>query len=114
MAAFRRVFVFCIAGYNISSLVYQLTQFILSLGFVFGFYLIPITQANGSYTFSVDLALSFHVVLIYLRTKAILQTMKKSTVPLNLLMPIHVGLFVLDMVEVTFLLQLFIPIIDIY
>jgi hypothetical protein len=88
-------------------------QFLHSLSNIFGFNLISASEKCGHLAM-VNLALSFHMVLIYVRTKTVLQAMRKSVIPLNFLALVHVGCFAADFSGYSPLLQVFISAIDLY
>jgi hypothetical protein len=112
-AAFKRVFFVCIIGCNLASIGYQVTQFFYSLGLLFGIFLIPYTQEDGHLAF-INLALTFHAILIYFRTKTVLKAMGKSIIILNFMALCHFGCFVADFAGFSPVLQVFISVLDVY
>jgi hypothetical protein len=110
--SFKKIFVVCIAGYNLSCLAYQIIQFLHSIELVFGVRLIdPEKLWHLGFT---NVALSFHMILLYVRTKTVLQGMRKSLLTLNILAFVHVLCFAADFTGFLPFVQVMISVVDLY
>jgi hypothetical protein len=87
--SFRKVFVVCIAGYNFTCLAYQIYELLYTSKEIFGLPEVPLNDNNWPISL-INITLSFHMVLIYVRTKTVLKGTRKSLKILNFLAIVYV------------------------